>query len=68
MKGFDPKWGDWIRQFVDKVSSGIRVNEDIDHYFSSKKGLCQEDPLSPVLFNIIADMMAILIVRAKEDS
>jgi hypothetical protein len=32
-----------------------------------KKGLRQEDPLSPLLFNLIADMLALLICRAKED-
>jgi hypothetical protein len=63
MKGFDPNWCDWIRNFVEKGSIGTKVNDDIGHYFRSRKG----DPLSPILFNIIADMLAILIVRAKED-
>ena len=46
---------------------GIRVNNDIGHYFQTKKGLRQGDPLSPMLFNIFVDMLAILIARAKED-
>ena len=46
---------------------GIRVNDDIGHYFQTLKGLRQGDPLSPVLFNIVADMLAILIARAKKD-
>ena len=46
---------------------GIRVNDDIGHYFQTLKGLRHGDPLSPVLFNIVADMLTILIARAKED-
>jgi hypothetical protein len=46
---------------------GIRVNDDIGHYFQTLKGLRQGDSLSPILFNIVADMLTILIARAKED-
>jgi hypothetical protein len=67
MKGFDPKWCKWIQDFVSRGSVGIRVNDDIGHYFQTKKGLRQGDPLSPILFNIVADMPAIIINRAKED-
>jgi hypothetical protein len=45
---------------------GVKVNDDIGHFFYTHKGLCQGDPLSPILFNIIADMLAILISRVKE--
>jgi retron-type reverse transcriptase len=45
----------------------IKVNDDVGHYFQMKKGLRQGDPLSPILFNIVADMLAVLIERAKED-
>ena len=67
MKGFDPKWCDWVARFVQGGSIGIRVNDDIGHYFQTLKGLRQGDPLSPVLFNLVADMLAVLIARAKED-
>ena len=34
---------------------------------SRRKGVKQGDPLSPLLFNIIVDMLAILISRVKEN-
>jgi hypothetical protein len=35
--------------------------------FQTRKGLRQDDPLSPILFNIGVDMLAILIKCAKSD-
>jgi hypothetical protein len=43
---------------------GVKVNDDIGHYFQTKKGLRQGDPLSPFLFNLVVDMLVILIERA----
>jgi mannosylglycoprotein endo-beta-mannosidase len=33
MKGFHPTWCSWIQRFIEKGSVGIRVNDDIGHYF-----------------------------------
>ena len=67
MKGFDPKWCKWVEQYVSRGSVAIKVNDDLGRYFQTRKGLRQGDPLSPLLFNIIADMLATMIARAKED-
>jgi hypothetical protein len=67
MKGFAMEWCNLIEKFVHGGSVGVKVNNDIGHYFQTKKGVRQGDPLSPILFNIIVDMLAILIQRAKED-
>jgi hypothetical protein len=48
--------------------SPLLINDDTGHYFQTRKGLRQGDPLSSMLFNIVADMLAILIKRANTDS
>jgi hypothetical protein len=67
MKGFSPLWCKWIHQFVFGGSVAVNVNNYVGRYFQTKKGLRQGDPLSPILFNLVADMLAIFITRAKED-
>jgi hypothetical protein len=67
MKDFSTKWISWIKSFVTGGSVAINVNEEVRHFFQTRKGLRQGDPLSPLLFNIVIDMLAILINRAKQD-
>ena len=65
MKGFSSKWCRWIECMVTGGSVGIKVNDDVGPYFQTKRGLRQGDPMSPILFNIMADMLTLLIKRAK---
>jgi hypothetical protein len=48
-------------------SVGIKINDEVAPYFQTRRGLRQGDPMLPILFNIIADMLALLINRAKAD-
>ena len=65
MNGFSSVWCHWIDQIVRRGSVNIKVNDDVGHFFQTKKGVRQGDPLSPILFNLVADMLATLIFRAK---
>jgi hypothetical protein len=67
MKGFSDEWRALIHSFVSGGSVAIKVNDETCHYFRTVKGLRQGDPLSPMLFNIVTDMLAIMIERAKSD-
>ena len=66
MKGFSSTWCEWISKVMSRGSVAVKVNDNLGHYFQTRKGVRQGDPLSPILFNIVVDMLAILISRAKE--
>jgi hypothetical protein len=66
MKGFSSTWCDWISKVISRGSVAVKVNDNICHYFQTRKEVRQGDPLSPIMFNIVVDMLAILISRAKE--
>lgn len=65
MKGFSPKWISWVDSFIYGGSVAVKVNDNVGHFFQTKKGVRQGDPVSPTLFNVIADMLTVLINRAK---
>jgi hypothetical protein len=67
MKGFSSQWCSWIDSVIQGGHVGIKVNDHVGQNFQSKKVLRQGDPLSPLLFNIVVDMLAILINRAKNE-
>jgi hypothetical protein len=46
---------------------GIKVNGQVGKNFQTKKGVREGDPLSPILFNIVVVMLAVLINRAKTE-
>ena len=46
---------------------GIEIYDHLGPYFQTKKGLRQGDPLSPILINIVADMLAIILNKAKQE-
>ena len=65
MKEFSNTWCRWVESFMSGGSLAIKVNDDVGNYFQTRKGLRQRDPASPILFNTVPDMLAILVERAK---
>jgi hypothetical protein len=54
-----------VLAFISGGSVAIDVNGEVRPYFQTRKDLRQGDPLSPIMFNIVANMLIILISRAK---
>jgi hypothetical protein len=53
-----------VQSFISGESVAINVNDEVEPFFQTKKGLRQGDPWSPLLFNIVADMLAIKDVES----
>jgi hypothetical protein len=66
MKGFPAIWNDWVLKVVSGGRVSIKVNDEIGPYFSIYQGLRQGDPLSPIFFDLTADLLAIMMKRALE--
>jgi hypothetical protein len=65
MKGFSDTWCSWIKTFMEGGHVAVKVNDQMGPFFQTQRGVRQGDPLSPIMFNLVADMLATLIKRAK---
>ena len=66
MKGFPPGWNDMLMKTIRGVKVAIRVNDDTGQFFCTHQGLRQGDPMSPILFDLAAYALAIMIKRAVD--
>lgn len=67
-KGFPDQWCDWIMKVIKGGKVAVKVNDEIGPLFQTHKGLRQGDPLSPLLFNLAAEALTLLVQRAEEHS
>lgn len=66
MKGFPEKFIQWTKSAIVDGKVAITLNDMLGNYFTTRKGLRQGDPFSPLLFNIATDVLVTLVGRAHE--
>ena len=63
--GFGPDISQWIVTFYRHIKSSVAVNGPLSEWFSIQRGCRQGDPISPYLFILCVEILAIMIRQNK---
>jgi hypothetical protein len=64
-RGFYPKVLVWIKAITTQGSVGVKLNNTIANFFNTGKVLRHGDPLSPLLFNLVVDVLTRMLIKAS---
>ena len=64
-RGFCEKWCSCLKQVVTGGTVSVKLNNSIGTYIKSHKGVRQGNPLSPILFNFVADGLTRMVHKAQ---
>ena len=67
-RNFSPTWIRWIEQLVIGGSIGVNLNGEESSFFKPSKGLRQGEPNSPLLFNLVGDVLTRLLNKAVSEN
>lgn len=66
-RGLSSKWIGWIHKITARGGSiRVKLNNLESNFFSNAKGLKQGDPLSPLLFNLVVDVLIRMLSKAAD--
>jgi hypothetical protein len=65
--GYNEIWCSWIRRVMKMGTVAVKLNNTVGNYFLSYKGVRQGDPLSPLLFNLAADVLTRMVASAQQN-
>jgi hypothetical protein len=57
----------WIKKVLQNGTISVKINNELGPYFASHKGVRQGDPLSPLLFNVAADVLTRMVLSAQQN-
>jgi hypothetical protein len=66
-RGFNDIWCSWISQILNNGTVAVKLNNVMGPYFQSYKGVRHGDPLSPLLFNLVADSLTRMVLKAQQN-
>ena len=64
--GFGQRWCHWIKTCISTVQFSILVNGSPAGFFGNSRGLRQGDPLSPLLFLLVMEVLSKLFQKTEE--
>ncbi|WOG84202.1 hypothetical protein DCAR_0103384 [Daucus carota subsp. sativus] len=63
---FDQKWIGWIKGLLETARVSILVNGSPTKEFVPSRGLRQGDPLSPLLFNLVGEVLSSMLHKTSQ--
>lgn len=67
MMNFDERWISWIKAMYKASKISVLVNGAPTDEFASSRGLRQGDSLSPLMFNLVGEVLSRLLVSANKN-
>ncbi|XP_039034126.1 uncharacterized protein LOC120170219 [Hibiscus syriacus] len=64
--GFGEKWISWIDRYISTASISVLVNGSPTKEFHISKGLRQGCSLSPLLFNLVGELLNLMLIKAAD--